>query len=130
MIYSHYPEKSEYQLLNKKFTSKDIIFVPNLTPEFFDGRYGFTASVDSLDSSKGTMTINFYHDNMVEITPELVDNHGYSKNEYITYSPTSNGSKLVVNITSKGLYNLRLKIYNKKERVIWPLSNQYYFNLY
>lgn len=130
MIYSHYPEKSEYQLLNKKFTSKDIIFVPNLTPEFFDGRYGFTASVDSLDSSKGTMTINFYHDNMVEITPELIDNRGYSKNEYITYSPTSTGSKLIVNITSKGLYNLRLKTYNKKERVIWPLSNQYYFNLY
>ena len=74
------------------------------------------------------MTINFYHNNMVEISPELVDNQGYSKNEYITYSPTSTGSKLVVNITSLGLFNLRLKIYNKKERLIWPLNNQYYFN--
>lgn len=105
IIYSHYPDNRDYQLLEKPFTDKDILFVPNLKPEHFDGKYNVKIEVESFDSEKGEITFLFTHKG----TMDFYITQGQSNrrlNSYCKVTKTESGSRVEISIPENGVYNI------------------------
>lgn len=107
-IYSHYPMNPEYQLLEKKFTDKDIIFVPNLKPDLLNGSKGFYINVPAFDSEKGEITFELYHDAKSRADIIIRDLNNSDRNVEVSTDDKNGVRTIHIKLKEHGVYKLSI----------------------
>ncbi len=113
MIYSHYPEREEYQLLEKPFSKEDIVFVPNFKPRDFK-RWGL--EIESFNSANGEFILRFNHEKDVKFKFDLA--YGYTPaSDCFKATSEVYGTRVKINLKKFGLYNMSLE--TKASTISW-----------
>lgn len=125
-IYSHYPEKEEYQLLDKKFTDDVILFVPNFIPKDFNGKRPFSMQVKSFNAVKGEATLVFKLNGCDSLEVSCSSPSGKDVSLNCVYS--DGGKKMTVSMKfkEKGMNTLNLKY--RVDGWIWTENDFASFN--
>lgn len=133
-IFSHYPENPEYQLLEKKFTEQDILFVPNLKSNVFNGKNPYTVQVKSFNALLGKACLVFSLTGCESLEVYCKSPSGkllnldcaYSEDYSQDYSGVRKKVTVNLKFKEKGIYTLGLKY--KIDGWTWTLDDFAGFN--
>jgi len=126
LIYTHFPENSQWQLLAKPVTQESFESMPFLKPAFFHHALQMKSHTQGIIQANDRLTVTLKNPGKAQLTARLIQNNQYLSERHIFIQNQESEAQIQILFPGSGNYTLRIFTSKQHETgtYLWAMDYQ------